>query len=252
MNSVTIITIVVVALLTLLIGGLTWLAYSSCIRAYRTEVNQGSHDEEIKKEHRHKKSKKSKLGPICSCTILLMLLGLFTSGAVYKASGNNFTINNHTALVCKSGSMSDFYNDSIAQELDNDRHLQFDVGDICIFEKISNDDTLVEGEVYGYKYKNIIITHRLVSFNDELNTCKFRGDNNPTFDGAVQRDNVIYHYTGTKIPGVGTFILFAQSYFGIWCICCVIFIAVSSEIVYHKIDKINKERIKELMTYEEV
>lgn len=250
MNSITIITIVVVALLTLLICGLTWLAYTSCIKAYKVEVSQCSHDEQIKNEHRHKKSKKSKVGPICSCAILLLLLGLFTSGIVYRASGNNFTINNHTALVCKSGSMSDFYDETIAQELNNDRHLQFDVGDICIFENVSSEDTLVEGEVYGYKYKNIVITHRLVSFDSESNTCKFRGDNNHTYDGLVTRDNVIYHYTGNKIPGVGSFILFMQSYFGIWSTCCIIFIAISSEIVYHKIDTINKERIKELISYE--
>ena len=243
MNSITIITIVVVALLTLIIFALTWLAYSSCIKSYKIEVNQGKHDDNILKEYqKKKKSKGGLLGLIGSYVVLSLLLGLFVTGIAYKASGNNFTINNQTALVIKSGSMSDFYNDEIAAQYNYDKSLQFSVGDICLFEKLSQDDTLVEGEVYGYKYKDIIITHRLVSIDSDI--CKFRGDNNITFDGIVLRQNVIYHYIGTKIPGVGSFILYAQSYFGIWSLVGIIGIAVCSEVVYYKIDKINKERNK--------
>ncbi len=162
MNTITIITIVVVALLTIIIFGLTWLAYSACIKAYKLEVNLGKHDEEIFKEHRAKKKKKGGLlGLIASYVVLSALLGLFITGLVYKISGENFTINNQTVLVIKSGSMSDFYDEEIATQYSEDKHLQFDVGDICFFEKMSPEDELVEGEVYGYKSKNIIITQRL-------------------------------------------------------------------------------------------
>lgn len=58
MNSITIITIVVVALLTAIIFGLTWLAYSSCIKAYKLEVEHGKHDQAIFKEYHAKKKKK--------------------------------------------------------------------------------------------------------------------------------------------------------------------------------------------------
>lgn len=245
MNSITIITIVVVALLTFIIFGLSWAAYISCIKAYRMEVLQGKHDEEIKKEYRTKKKKKGGLlGLIGSWAVLFALMSLFVTGVVYKARGENFSINNQVALVIKSGSMSDFYNDKIAEQYNYDRSLQFDVGDICTFDKVAPEEELTIGDVYGYKYKNIVITHRLTSVYDDF--YLFRGDNNVTFDGAVSRDKIIYHYTGQKIPGIGSFVLYAQSYFGMWSLAGMVGVAASSEAVYHKIDMINKQR-NELM-----
>ena len=242
MNSITIITIVVVALLTISIFGLTLLSYKACLKAYKFEVNNGNHDKQIKKDYLNKKKKGGLLGLISSYVVLSLLVGLFACGIVYKASNNNIIINNQTALVIRSGSMSDFYDEEIAKELDNNKSLQFDVGDICLFEKVSLNDELIPGQVYGYKYKNIIITHRLVSIDS--NICKFRGDNNKTFDGNVSRENVIFHYVGKKLPGIGAFVLYAQSYFGIWSLVSIIGVAISSEVVYHKIDVINKDRFK--------
>ena len=129
MNSVTIITIVVIALLTVVVFGLAWLAYSSCIKAYKVELNWGKHDAEIKKEYhdKKKKSKKGLIGVILSYVALSAIAALFVTGIVYKARGENFTINNNTVLVIKSGSMSDFYDDKIAIKYENDKSLQFDV-----------------------------------------------------------------------------------------------------------------------------
>lgn len=245
MTTITIITIVVVALLTVLIFGLSWLAYSSCIKAYKMEINEGKHDERLRKEYLSKKKKKSKgglLGLIGSWVVLLGLTSLFVTGIIYRVNGQTFSINNQVSLVIKSGSMSDFYDDEIANQYNNDRSLQFDIGDICIFDKLNNEDELIIGHVYGYKYKDIIITHRLVSVNDEL--YKFRGDNNRTFDGSVTRDRILYHYTGNKIKGIGSFVLYAQSYFGLWSLVGIVGTFISTEVVYYKLTKIDKDRSK--------
>ena len=245
MNSITIITIVVVVLLTLVIFGLSWLAYTSCLKSYKMEISHGVYDDQIKKEFNSKKRKKwGLLGLIGSWVTLAALLSLFATGIFYKASGENFSVNNKVALVIKSGSMSDFYNEEISEKYNGDRSLQFDIGDICVFDKVSSNDELTIGDVYGYKYKNIIITHRLTSINDGY--YQFRGDNNSVSDGIVSREKIIYHYTGNKIKGIGTFVLFAQSYFGIWSLVGIIGIMVSSEIIYSKVDTITKIRAKEL------
>lgn len=246
MTALTIITIVVVALLTVLIFGLTWLGYSSCLKAYKLEIDQGKHDRDILKGKQIKKKKSvgGLLGLISSYVVLSLLFGLFITGIVYKVNGNNFSIDNKTALVIKSGSMSDFYDDKIASYYDNDTSLHFDVGDICIFDKPNEDLTI--GDVYGYKYKNIIITHRLVNITED-NLYQFRGDNNPDVDGVlVSKDSILYHYTGKKIPGVGSFILYAQSYFGLWSLIGIIGVTASSEVIYYKIDKLNKKRLEVL------
>ena len=248
MNSITIITIVVIVLLTAIIFGLTWLAYSACIKSYKLEVNLGKHDKEILKEYRDKKSKKGGLiGLIGSYVLLSVVLSLFVAGLVYKVSGENFTINNQTSLVIKTDSMSGFYDDEIASKYNNNKRLQFDVGDICVFEKMSEQSELVEGEIYGYKYKDVIITHRLDTIHET--GYEFRGDNNPVsdFDATHQlitRDKVVYHYTGRKVRGIGSFILYAQSYFGLWSLVGIIGITVVSEVGNHQVTKINKKRMK--------
>ena len=247
MNSITIITIVVIVLLTAIIFGLTWLAYSACIKSYKLEVNLGKHDKEILKEYRDKKSKKGGLiGLIGSYVLLSVVLSLFVAGLVYKVSGENFTINNQTSLVIKTDSMSGFYDDEIASKYNNNKRLQFDVGDICVFEKMSDQSELVEGEIYGYKYKDVIITHRLDTIHET--GYEFRGDNNPVsdFDATHQlitRDKVVYHYTGRKVRGIGSFILYAQSYFGLWSLVGIIGITVVSEVGNHQVTKINKKRM---------
>lgn len=245
MTTITIITIVVVALLTVIIFGLAWLGYSSCLKAYKLEVDQGKHDAEIAKEYQQKKKNKGGLlGLIGSYLVLLILAGLFVTGIAYRASGENFHINDQTALVIKSGSMSEYYDESLAIEYSEYPEYHFDVGDICVFEKMPVDEEPVEGEVYGYRQKNIIITHRFVQNRNGL--YEFRGDNNPVSDGAlVKRENIIYHYTDKKIPGIGAAVLYAQSYFGVWSITGIVGIAIGSEVIYHKLDKINKERAKD-------
>ena len=252
MNSITIISIVVVALLTVIIFVLAWLGYSSCLKSYRMEVDQGKHDNEILKQYHAKKKNKGELiGLIGSYLVLLLLSGLFVTGIVYKASGENFNINNQTALVIKSESMSDFYDNNLKEQyelLNYDTTLQFNIGDVCIFEKVADNTNLVEGQVYGYKYKNIIITHRLIEKTED-GFYIFRGDNNPGPDQIlIKRESIIYHYTGKNIPVIGSFVLYAQSYFGIWSIVGIIGIAISSEIVYYKIEKINKQRDKKIYT----
>ena len=250
MASITIIIIVVVALLTVIIFGLAWLGWSSCIKSYKMEVDQGKHDNAILKDyHSKKKNKLELIGIICSYLIIAILAGLFITGAIYRVQGENLAIGNQAALVIKTGSMSDYYNQELADEHPEYKISQFDVGDICIFETDFNEP--VEGEIYGYKFNDIIITHRLVEIH-EGNIYEFRGDNNPISDPYyVKGESIIYHYTGNKIPGIGAFILYAQSIFGIWSLIGIISITVGSEIVYHQIDKINRARDKMIYISEE-
>ncbi len=250
MASITIIAIVVVALLTVIIFGLAWLGWSSCIKSYKMEVDQGKHDNAILKDyHSKKKNKLELIGIICSYLIIAILAGLFITGAIYRIQGENLAVGNQTALVIKTGSMSDYYNRELADEHPEYKISQFDVGDICIFETDFNE--LVEGEIYGYKFNDIIITHRLVEIH-EGNLYEFRGDNNPISDPYYVKDeSIIYHYTGNKIPGIGAFILYAQSIFGIWSLIGIIGVAVGSELVYYQIDKINKARDRLIYISEE-
>lgn len=245
MTSVTIITIVVIALLTVTIGSLAWLSYSSCIREYEAEVNQGQHDDAICEKYHSAKKRKRIVRSACSYVTLGLLMSFFAIGLACRIKGDDLVINGQTALVIKSRSMSSFYDEALAEEYkayNYDIGLQFDVGDICFFDTVSADATLIKGEVYGYKRKNIIITHRLTA-EYVGGWYEFRGDNNPVADGTlIQRDRILYHYTGRKIPGLGAFILYAQSYFGLWSLSGILAIAVGSELVFHRVSSIERDR----------
>ncbi len=249
MQTVTIITIVVVVLLTIIIIGLTWLGFNSCLRLYQVNLEQGKYDKEIKKEY--SRIKRKNLSIISSGLLVVLLVCLFITGAfISKLKEGNITLNNKTVLVIETGSMSDFYDEKYAKSLNNDRSLQFSACDICVFETINNDTELIKGEVYGYKIKNTIITHRLININSD-GTYEFRGDNNPTSDVyRINKESILYHYTGARAKGIGAFILYAQSYFGIWSILGIIGITISSEIVISKIDKMNKKRYREIRRME--
>lgn len=240
MTSITVITIVVVALLTLLIFGLMWLGYSAVLRSYTTELKDGKHDRDILKEYGRKKHKL--IGIILSCLVVVLLLSIIVCGIICRVNNDNLVINHKTLLVIKSNSMADFCTAGYAEEWANDRSLQFSFGDLCLFEEVQDDTELIKGEVYGYKYNNYVITHRLTKTFDD-NTYEFRGDNNQTADSYhVKHGNILYHYTGRKIAGVGSFVLFAQSYFGLWSILCITGVIVSNEIICSKIDTLNRQR----------
>ena len=263
MVLITIIVIVVVAILTLVIFGLAWLGYSSCIKAYKAEIEQGKYDREIYKEFYSKNKRKQiitkAISVVMICVLVFGLSGLLITGIIYKSEGENFIINNKTIMVIKTGSMSEFYDDVLRAEyeaLGYNSSLQFSVGDICVFEKIDpNVDDINLGEVYGYKQKNIIITHRVIDVynnvdDDGVITSTyyiFRGDNNPTRDQVLVSDNrILYHYTGRKIPAIGAFVLYAQSYLGLWSLFSIVGITISSDIVLHKINKCSKDRADQI------
>lgn len=257
MISITIMSIVVVAVLTAIIFGLAWIGFSACLKAYKAEVSQGKHDADIYKKFfshpTHKGVIVKVLGYTMTFVLLLALIALLAVGIVYNERGENLAINGYTPLVIKSGSMSGFYSSTLEreyQELGYSKDLQFSIGDICIFEA-ANQEQLVLGEVYGYKYKDIIITHRLIGHHhikdDTGNIIAtyyiFRGDNNATKDQVlVSADKILYHYTGKRIPALGAFILYAQSYFGIWSLLCLVGIVISFDVVIRKINKISQER----------
>ena len=259
MGSITIKTIVVVAILGVTIFGFVWLGYSTCLKKYKLELAQGKHDLELCEEQNSKKQKKATnkiISYALSFILLLALLALFITGIISKTRNNSFSVNGNTALVIKSGSMSGFYDNALSEsyeELGYDKNLQFSYGDVCFFEKPSKE--LKIGEVYAYSYKNTIITHRLIDIRYEKdrdgNIIKtyyvFRGDNNPSKDQTlVSEEKILYHYTGNKIPVIGDLILFAQSYLGIWCIICVMGIIIISDIVLHKMQQLNNQRFEEL------
>lgn len=79
------------------------------------------------------------------------------------------------------------------------------VGDMVLVEKITNYDTLVEGQVLVFKKENKTIIHRIVDINREndIISIKTKGDNNNSEDKWIVNDKDIIGIAKWKIPYIG-------------------------------------------------
>jgi hypothetical protein len=245
----TVLTIIVVAILTALIFALAILAYQTTYSSARKEMAKGVYDIDPKDfSGRGRCKAKMIIANSFSVAICVALIALAAASITYRATGNQVEINGKTSLVIASDSMSGFYDDDYEAELleyrptAGDEH--FDVGDILTFERIAEGDQLVPYDVYGYASKGKIIVHRYIPHMDSGGKIAFRGDNAAGRDSLVGRSAVIYHWTGGKIAYVGTFILFGQSWLGLYSCIGVACVFAISDIYAAKFRKAEREYAK--------
>lgn len=247
-------TIIVVVVLTALIFTLTFIAFSSFLKAERQAIANGKRDEEIRAEMAKEKKKSSKVINILTNIINYILITVFAAATflaiTFKVSGQQFTWGEHTALVIASDSMNGFNNETYQQELlefkPDAEQQQFDVGAILDFTIVAADDELILFDVYGYQlHDGKIITHRYIGQTNDGRYI-FRGDNTGGRDAYVDRSQIILHYSGMKINHIGLFVLFSQSGFGLYALISVIIVYILADIFVYKYEKEIKKRINTL------
>lgn len=245
------VTIAVVAVLTCLIFLLAILSFKSFLQSESQSLALGEKDKELLKEEEESKRKSSKVVNVLSwCLSGLLVLGMASMAGVaigYRAQGKQFSIKDKTGLVIATDSMDGLYSEEYRLELpENAEERQFSIGDILIFEKVSEEDELALYEVYGYKMPSgKIITHRLIGFTDS-GRLVFRGDNAAGRDNLVKREQVVLRYDGHRIKRLGFFVLFSQSGFGLYSLISVIGVYVMSDAFVHKYNKMRKSRLEAL------
>lgn len=254
-----VISIVILVLITLAVTSLMVFGYYLIIKTTRKLSSNGLLDDEFQQEDR-KNGKRwvSVLLNVVSLTLSSVLLLLCGVGLVYRINNEQFAFQNKTSFVISSNSMECFYNNDYEEKLVKDlmsyknidessakdylNDTQFLTGDLLGFNTINNDDKLDLYEVYGYKNKKgQIITHRLVAI--EGDKYIFRGDNTVDIDIAVSRDQILYHYNSFRIIGIGIFVLFFSSSFGLYSIFVTVLIMVMSDVIKHRYEKIRKDRL---------
>lgn len=254
-----IISIVILVIITTLVSGLMAFGYYSIIKTTRKLSKVGLLDNEFLEED--KKNGKRWIGitfNVISITLASVLVFLCGVGLIYRINNEQIVINNKTALVVSSDSMDSFYNDEYKKELIHNvmsykdineeeatkylENSEFYTGDLLGFSSLSNDDNIALYEVYGYKNKkDQIITHRLVAIDGDKYI--FRGDNTFANDAVVSRDQILYHYSNFKVVGVGIFVLFFSSSFGLYSIFITLIVMFFADIFQHRYKKIKEERL---------
>lgn len=250
----TIVSIVVILLLTLTLGGLFALYYhyySKCItheveddylkkevisenKKYFRQTELMLSDRSIKMEIRRqkiipledfveKKSQSNNKIKIIANTFLVVFYLCFASlmgFAIYvKSSGDLFAINNTSCLIIKSGSMEE-RNSNNKYLFENDLHNQIDTYSLIGIEKVS-EDSLALYDIVAFKdTKGNIIVHRIIDIKNQNGKTFYmtRGDSNSasaTYELNLSYSDILGRYNGFQSFGLGIVIYYLQSGIGL-------------------------------------
>ena len=174
--------------------------------------------------------------------IVIPLFGL----SLYSRIKNNVTkIGDNFIMVVASGSMS-MKNEANDYLVTNNLNNQFATYDMIVLTGVKSSTQLKQYDVIAYRNdKGINVIHRIIEIDYSEGEIRYttRGDaNNATDSYRPKMKDVIGKYTGKKIPGIGIFIMFFQSYAGIVTILSVVYCSFMISHFNKKLDTATDER----------
>lgn len=148
-------------------------------------------------------------------------------------------------IVVASGSMSEKNPaNSYLAFLDN----QVDTYDLIFVERVSDPSELGVYDVIAFTNdEGTNIIHRIVGIENTATGTRYvtRGDSNNADDSYKPTfEDVIGKYTDERVPLVGVFVMFLQSYSGIITLAAVIYCLIMIELVSDKIFKGQNARLE--------
>jgi len=177
--------------------------------------------------------------------VFIAILVPFLLLSVYSKVANGVAmINGHGMIAVASGSMSEKNpaNPYLAN-IDN----QFYTHDMIMIEKVERPSDVQLYDVIAYvNDEGVNIIHRVVGFQQTASGVRFvtRGDSNNADDEyKPSMDDVLGEYTGTRIPYIGMFLMFLQSYSGIITVAAIIYCLIMIESVGGKIYDAREDRL---------
>ena len=232
MTTTEIITLIVTIVGIVSFAAVVTILFRNYIRSAIKEVQIGQRDVEIvdlmlyeKDPQVIKQRRASKIGKnIVFYGFLAIIIPIFGLSLYGRIKNNATKIGNNYVLVVASGSMS-FKNES--NKYLNSYNNQFNTYDIITVTGLKNKTNLKRYDVIAYRNdKNIIVIHRIVDFDRSGSELRLitRGDANAANDSYRPKvDDVIGKYSGKRLPGLGVFVLFFQSYAGLVTIASIIY-----------------------------
>ena len=177
--------------------------------------------------------------------VILALLVPFMLISVYsKIVDGVAMINGHGMIAVASGSMSE--KNEANPYLANINN-QFNTYDMIMLEKVESTNDLQLYDVIAYvNDEGVNIIHRIVGFQQTSSGIRFvtRGDSNNADDEyKPSMDDVLGEYTGKRIPYIGVFLMFLQSYSGIITVAAVIYCLIMIESMGNKIYDVREDRL---------
>ena len=233
------------------------ILYKSYASSQIAEIKSGKRDIEIIDEviyerQQHVQNRRKVIGLIRTIAfylIIITILPIFVFSLVNRVMGNVMMIGDKAVMVVATGSMG-YKNEANDYLFNRNLNNQFQQYDIIVLEKVEKSDIHLY-DVIAYKNdKELNIIHRIISI-EPGSTTKYvtRGDIYDSSKTDLYKpvyDDVIGRYTGKRIPGVGIFIMFLQSYAGIITVISLVYCLLLIDRTAEKINKVQQERIDKL------
>lgn len=251
MTSKEIISIVVTFIGVFSFATLFTILYSSYASSQIAEIKSGKRDVEIIDEviyerQQHVQNRRKVIAlfrTIAFYLVLITIIPIFIFSLINKFSGNAMMIGDRTIMVVASGSMS--------KKHESNKYLftwnlndQFQQYDIIVLEEVKKS-SLEQYDVIAFRNnKGINVIHRIIEI-EYGTTTKYvtRGDNNNgTDEYKPVYEDVIGRYTGKRIPGIGIFVIFLQSYAGIITVLSLVYCLLMIDRTASKINRVQDER----------
>lgn len=230
--------------------------FSHYCKGASEEVTSGKKDIELldnelmTRKAKKKKSKASKyVKKSLSYGILVILLFMLGVSIYSKVTNDVMPLGNTAMLTVASGSMSK-KNEANPYLDDNNLNNQFQTYDLILVHKVKESDLKLYDVIAYRNEKNVIIIHRIIKIDNSGNQVKYytRGDaNNATDDFVPTYKDIVGRYTNQRVPIIGMFVLFLQSYSGLVTVIAVAYCIWMFDHYYSRLRKDCYERIGMLL-----
>ena len=227
-------------------------------------IKAGLDDEKIKTEYLKNKDKKPSIFEAIFDRLLLAIccIALFASFGMSISvslctSGSKVGPGLPVVNVVRSGSMS-YISPNHKYLKEGEVKDQLQKFDIVFISEVPDEFELKVNDIVVYEFRGEFIIHRIVAIEeptiDHPNQRYFllQGDANDIADRfPVTYDQIKGIYNGTRIPFIGSFVLFMQSPAGWLCILLVVFAMIATPIAEKKLKLATDERLKIILLNEQ-
>ena len=253
MNSFELIALIVTAVGVASFSAIFTILYRTYARSAVAEYESGKCDVELIDETIISNIKNAKtyrrvfrrVKQIVFWSLLILLIPFMLISVYSKIADGVAMINGHGVIAVASGSMSE-KNDAnpYLANIDN----QFNTYDVIVISKVESINDIQLYDVIAYvNDEGVNIIHRIVGFQQTASGLRFvtRGDSNNADDTYKPSVNdVLGEYTGKRIPYVGVFLMFLQSYSGIITLAAVIYCLIMIESIGSRIYDAREDRLQ--------
>ena len=232
MTSLEIIALIVTGVGVVCFAVIFTILYRSYAASSVAEIESGQRDVDLIEQtilQNLRNSKKSKIAldrvkRILSFVSIVFLLVFLAFSIVSKIQNGVIMLFDRGVIAVATGSMSEKHKDNTdLGGLDN----QFMAYDMIVLEDVKAVHELKKYDVISFvNDEGVNIIHRIVDIEYTALGVRYvtRGDANNAIDKYKPTfDDVIGRYTGTRIPFLGLFAMFLQSYSGIVTIAAIIY-----------------------------